>query len=379
PYYLSYYNPLVGGGTAASQVLLVGWGEALDQAAAYLNAKPNGDSLLVGTSIWYPFQPFFRGKALRLGELPSLIEPDYYLVYSTAAQRGMRDDLREVLRDSRPEHIIAQNGIEYAWIYANPLRQQATEAMAQICAQGSSAQDLILLDADAFLAQNYRGPVPYGLLPTSAPEGTSLSAVLSLAQTHSRLWRLRYPGAYATSGSITNMLAERGTICADLAVGNVHAVCYDLSGAVQPVLLDPSRISGARFQSMTLIGYDQLPETQPRQLHLRLYWSVESPVEASYTISAQLLDPQGRLLAQKDGLPQSGLRPTNSWRPGETILDDRVIELPANAAPGEYDLLVALYDLNTMERVPVTEPTGVRPEDRATVAGQVRVQAEDGL
>ena len=47
PYALAYYNPLVGGGPAASRVLLVGWGEGLDQVAAYLNAQPSSERQLI--------------------------------------------------------------------------------------------------------------------------------------------------------------------------------------------------------------------------------------------------------------------------------------------------------------------------------------------
>ena len=40
PYYLSYYNPLLGGGPAAQRTVMVGNGEGLDQVAAWLNAQP---------------------------------------------------------------------------------------------------------------------------------------------------------------------------------------------------------------------------------------------------------------------------------------------------------------------------------------------------
>ncbi len=33
PYYFSYYNPLAGGPAKAPQVMMIGWGEGLDQAA----------------------------------------------------------------------------------------------------------------------------------------------------------------------------------------------------------------------------------------------------------------------------------------------------------------------------------------------------------
>ncbi|TEU18743.1 MAG: phospholipid carrier-dependent glycosyltransferase, partial [Anaerolineales bacterium] len=37
PYFLTYYNPALGGGWLAPRVMLVGWGEGLEQAAHYLN------------------------------------------------------------------------------------------------------------------------------------------------------------------------------------------------------------------------------------------------------------------------------------------------------------------------------------------------------
>jgi hypothetical protein len=41
PYYLSYYNPLMGGPRKAPQVMQIGWGEGLDQAGRYLDRNPS--------------------------------------------------------------------------------------------------------------------------------------------------------------------------------------------------------------------------------------------------------------------------------------------------------------------------------------------------
>jgi hypothetical protein len=45
PYYFTYYDPLMGGSSKAPAVMHVGWGEGLDQAARYLNQKPNAAQL----------------------------------------------------------------------------------------------------------------------------------------------------------------------------------------------------------------------------------------------------------------------------------------------------------------------------------------------
>jgi 4-amino-4-deoxy-L-arabinose transferase-like glycosyltransferase len=40
PYYLDYYNPLLGGAKNAPEVMMIGWGEGLDQAGRILNTLP---------------------------------------------------------------------------------------------------------------------------------------------------------------------------------------------------------------------------------------------------------------------------------------------------------------------------------------------------
>jgi hypothetical protein len=51
PYFLAYDNPLFGGPRVAEQVLMLGWGEGLDQAAAFIRSQPGGDEAVVETSL----------------------------------------------------------------------------------------------------------------------------------------------------------------------------------------------------------------------------------------------------------------------------------------------------------------------------------------
>ncbi len=41
PYYLSYFNPLLGGGAVAERVVLVSWGEGLEQVGSWLSQRPD--------------------------------------------------------------------------------------------------------------------------------------------------------------------------------------------------------------------------------------------------------------------------------------------------------------------------------------------------
>ncbi len=52
PYYFDYYNPLLGGSQRAADVMQIGWGEGLDQAARYINSKPNSEQTSSHCLVW---------------------------------------------------------------------------------------------------------------------------------------------------------------------------------------------------------------------------------------------------------------------------------------------------------------------------------------
>jgi hypothetical protein len=126
PYYFPYYNPLMGGSRVAPEVLQIGWGEGLDQAASYLNQQPGAEELQVLS--WYAtggFSYFFDGKTLDMGYDPDLSDSerkkmdhaDYIVVYINQLQKNRPAELLETLVDRDPVKIIEINGIEYVRIY----------------------------------------------------------------------------------------------------------------------------------------------------------------------------------------------------------------------------------------------------------------------
>ena len=123
PYYFSYFNPLLGGPEKAIEVMQVGWGEGLDEAARYLNEKPNAESLQA--LAWYasgPFDYFFNGqsKTLRFeGEdLKDLPNYDYAVLYAHQWQRQLPTPVYLAYFEVQtPEVVVTIDGIEYAWIY----------------------------------------------------------------------------------------------------------------------------------------------------------------------------------------------------------------------------------------------------------------------
>jgi hypothetical protein len=125
PYYFSYYDPLLGGAKKAPEVMLIGWGEGLDQAAAYLNDKPGASKFLVMSSYDYgPMSFLFKGRTASIlnfsdklndRKLKLAQEVDYIVVYANAWQRTPPEN--DQFAGIIPEHVIWINGLEYARIY----------------------------------------------------------------------------------------------------------------------------------------------------------------------------------------------------------------------------------------------------------------------
>ena len=103
-----------------------------------------------------------------------------------------------------------------------------------------------------------------------------------------------------------------------------------------------------------LAGYSLADDDQSRDtpLDVTLVWQAgPAGTESSYTVFIQLLDGEGRLIAQSDSLPAAGLRPTSGWRSGEYIVDRHRLRFNALAQAGPTRLIVGMYDARSGERL----------------------------
>jgi 4-amino-4-deoxy-L-arabinose transferase-like glycosyltransferase len=126
PYYFTYYDPLMGGGSKAPAVMHVGWGEGLDQAARYLNQKP--DAAQLSAISWGStgcLSYFFKGttRSILLEEtsddvqIKRLLASDYAVIYINQEQAQLARPVLDYVSRLKPEHTIWLNGIRYADIY----------------------------------------------------------------------------------------------------------------------------------------------------------------------------------------------------------------------------------------------------------------------
>jgi hypothetical protein len=84
-----------------------------------------------------------------------------------------------------------------------------------------------------------------------------------------------------------------------------------------------------------------------------LWWKALSSIDTDYTVFAHLLDETGEMVAQSDSMPNRGQSPTSIWRPGDVIRDEH--QLPLDRAPSAGILLIGVYNLDTLLRLPASQ------------------------
>ncbi len=115
---------------------------------------------------------------------------------------------------------------------------------------------------------------------------------------------------------------------------------------------DDDAQSNASGESLALLDYALEPNWRPGEIkQLALTWAVSTPLATDYQVYVHLREAiSGETVAQADGPPLDGWYPTSRWVPATRITDQRVFSLPADLAPGQYDLFVGFYDLASGER-----------------------------
>lgn len=107
-----------------------------------------------------------------------------------------------------------------------------------------------------------------------------------------------------------------------------------------------------------LLGYDLTPAgpLHPRDtVEVTLYWQAAAAPDQGYTVFVHLYRSDGQLAGQHDGPPCGGECPTFSWMAGEVLVDKHMLTVDPAAEDGPYRLGVGMYDLLSLERLPVPQ------------------------
>ena len=159
------------------------------------------------------------------------------------------------------------------------------------------------------------------------------------------------PSASPTLGLVVPTLTPTITATEPLAPAPAASEPTEVPTPV-PTDTPEAAISGevsARFGDFAeLVGYS-LPAadvTAGQPLPLTLYWrGLEGTSPTNYLVFTHLLAQEdGRLIAQHDGPPAGGTRPTGEWTTGETIVDPHPMAFADPGYTGLANIAVGLYD-----------------------------------
>jgi hypothetical protein len=112
----------------------------------------------------------------------------------------------------------------------------------------------------------------------------------------------------------------------------------------------PRAASAELDHTLALTGYALHVEKDG--VRVSLFWKALGPIGKDLTVSVQLLDAAGRLVAQQDSQPAGGRLPTSVWPTGQIVQDDHVV--PLDRPPAGLQTIVVVYDPRTMQRLTVT-------------------------
>jgi hypothetical protein len=121
PYYLAAYNQALGGAQVGARAFRAGWGEGLEQVAAWLNQQPDITGVLTAVTRTEPLQPYLRRGAQAVAPGKSLpYQTGYVVVYIRDVEQPPPPPFDQFYGRVAPAHIVRIHGVEYAWIYQVP-------------------------------------------------------------------------------------------------------------------------------------------------------------------------------------------------------------------------------------------------------------------
>jgi len=200
-------------------------------------------------------------------------------------------------------------------------------------------------------ARYYEGPLYPYLLPG---ENEIERRLEEISDEHQRLWALFWDEG-RSSDLIEGWLNQHGFRAWDGWYGALRLALYGTPAELPP----PQPLNVNLEDRITLLGYSLADRVGAGEIvRLTLFWRGETEIDARYKVFVHLLDGEGQLLAQRDSEPVGGSRPTTTWILGEVVTDNHGVLLPEDLPPGDYHLVVGIYDPSTGERSSVLDAEG---------------------
>lgn len=254
--------------------------------------------------------------------------------------------------------FIAISLLSLSNYYFNPRYSKSPDwrAVSDYLVRTARADEVVALNLpDPAFYYYYRAPMPVEAVP-AAPlaEIGGAAAAAQLAQLRDSYAHVRFffaPSAlYDPQGFAGEWLQACCEKTDDQFVAGFRVQTFD-TPAGSLAAQQPYRVDFGSDISLTGFRLARSAVQRGGQLQLTLFWLGRAPVAKSYTVFVHLLAPDGSNILNGDGIPRTGSRPTNSWQPGETLIDTHSIALPADMPVGVYRLEIGMYERDSGMRL----------------------------
>jgi 4-amino-4-deoxy-L-arabinose transferase-like glycosyltransferase len=273
--------------------------------------------------------------------------------------------------------VVAAWGPLMAYYTDSTLARDDYRGLARYLEAVAGPEDAIILNAagqQEVFGYYYHGDTLIYPLPRSRPldpEATNSELELILARSR-RIFSLYWATNESDpAGIIESWLAGHAFQATDVWVGNVRLVSYAAPLPARGLL--PTEV---RFgDQVSLVGYQLLasediaPNGEPGGasssvgtlvtgttpgdiLQIQLRWMADAPLDVRYKVFLQALDEAHHLVGQRDAEPVVS---TLDWRPGQPVLDRHGLPIELGTPPGEYLIIVGLYDAVSGQRLPTPD------------------------
>ncbi|MDI7275759.1 MAG: glycosyltransferase family 39 protein, partial [Anaerolineae bacterium] len=342
PYYALYRNPWLRMPLSVGP----GRGEGMDQLAAYLNAQPGAEELIVATDSFELLAPLFAGQTVPL-DANTLATADYVAIYGP----DLLDPLLARL-PQEPQHVVVLGGTEYARVYANRLHEPILELLSGTL----QADDVVVLDSASPFGRHYAGPAPWKEIRVESEEQVA-GELGALVAGRWRLWHVAFDGA-DPRGLVRTLLESHAVLLQrwQLTGATVSTYLLPLDVHFHPLVADNEvnlEFAGRLRLERAGLAESQVQYRQP--IVLVLQWRTGEEPTGDFGFSLRLVDSDGRLWAQEDRLLTAvDGRPASAWPPKSEVRSERRLSLPPGAPPGTYSLRAVLYtDEGHLPLIPV--------------------------
>jgi mannosyltransferase len=246
--------------------------------------------------------------------------------------------------------------------YTSPTARDNYAGIAQyLQAAAKPDQALVVLDAPGqqevwrYYEQVYQLELPVLALPQQRP--ADRAATLQTLQNAVMGRRAVYALFWATNEAdpeqlVEHWLDQQAFKGLDSWQGNLRFVTYALPTDLDCTPLTPPADFGASIQ-LTQLCQPNAEQTVAagEVVVVGLYWQALTSLAQRYKVTVQLLDARQQVIAQRDSEPVGGSLPTNQWAVGQTVVDNHGLLIPPGTPPGNYQLILALYDASSGERL----------------------------